>query len=782
MDEFHHLFDADRAKVMTKASQWLKVLIVNTGIPVVVCGMPEAEYVLRAEHTERRFKERLTLRCFTWRTAQGRREFCGMLKKLDETLPLAKTSGLADREIAGRLYLACRGVPDYLMTLLRGAAAEAIQRNSQSLELADLARVFEQKLAQQRVLAEQANPFIGKLDQGALGPCAGGRSRPSGRSRPQPQGVQDPKTTGQGVRLPGRAPMTSTAPVRPLPARAVPLPGESLISLIRRTSQAMAYENPRQLVALLLTQGPLPSHWNETASGPVLDHLANLLRVPPETLLPLTVHHYAPSLVLPSKRKRTPQNCDIGTVQRYFTAVGPVCPHCLQQDTAPYARLLWSFRPVPVCTEHRCLLISRCHECNRLLRSDRLDVSRCTCGALLIDAASVPVSDHGVELATKLHQLLLGQFLPVSGTSPATWFRWATHLAAAVTKTPEWLTNVTERLGIEPDTYVDEVAWLAAAEILTDWPERQEAFLDSFQQVDKHKSTSTGVGRRFGTLLRHAARLEELGHSAPADALRCYLLERYDGGHLNTKVCLFAKPGHRAGLDQRSWITQTDAAKMLGLRHGAVAALIDQGILTGKVHSAGLNGRSIGLVSRQSVETLRAELQSALNVKTVSSRLGIGRHAVLELIYREVLPRAVRTAKGWQIPQVSVTELESVYQQLPKGKRTTARWLSVRQATRKFGPTGLTLGALIEFILSGDIAARMAEPDQRLHGIVVRHAISFHLRRRFAISEIRPMATRSISLPRLFFRPTNQSDHPQQVDCDRVSQSSKSRPCPGCFP
>ena len=43
---------------MTKASQWLKVLIVNTGLPVVVCGMPEAEYVLSAEHTERRFKQR----------------------------------------------------------------------------------------------------------------------------------------------------------------------------------------------------------------------------------------------------------------------------------------------------------------------------------------------------------------------------------------------------------------------------------------------------------------------------------------------------------------------------------------------------------------------------------------------------------------------------------------------------------------------------------------------------------------------------------------------------
>ncbi|MCE9555401.1 MAG: TniB family NTP-binding protein [Planctomycetes bacterium] len=168
MDEFHHLFDMDRLKVMTKASQWLKVLIVNTGIPVVVCGMPEAEHVLRAEHTERRFKDRLTLRCFTWRTPVGRKEFCGMLKRLDDSLPLAECSQLANPETAGRIYLACRGVPDYLMSLIRGALAEAVYRQSERIEQADLARVFETKLAQQRVLAEQSNPFCGPLEETAL--------------------------------------------------------------------------------------------------------------------------------------------------------------------------------------------------------------------------------------------------------------------------------------------------------------------------------------------------------------------------------------------------------------------------------------------------------------------------------------------------------------------------------------------------------------------------------------------------------------------------------------
>lgn len=167
-DEFHHLFDMERARVMTKAAQWLKVLIVNTRIPVVVCGMPEAEHVLRAEHTERRFKERLTLRCFTWRTPAGRQEFCGMLKRLDATLPLAESSGLAEPEMAGRFYLACRGIPDYLMTLVRGGLTEALGRRIERIEATDLARVFERRLAHQRVLGEQANPFIGDWDATAL--------------------------------------------------------------------------------------------------------------------------------------------------------------------------------------------------------------------------------------------------------------------------------------------------------------------------------------------------------------------------------------------------------------------------------------------------------------------------------------------------------------------------------------------------------------------------------------------------------------------------------------
>ena len=260
--------------------------------------------------------------------------------------------------------------------------------------------------------------------------------------------------------------MTSPAPTRPLPARAVPLPGESLTSLVRRTSQAMGYDNPRQLVALLATQGPLPSHLNEVMPGRVLDYLSVLLRQHNEALSSLTVHRFAPSLLLVPKKQRTPGVCDSKTPQRYFAPSRSICPQCLKQDAIPYERLLWSFRPIPVCTTHGCLFVSRCPACNRPLRWDRPDASRCACGALLSETDPVSVSSHGTGLVEKLYEMLLGQFMPSSEMSPAASFWWARCLAAAAGKTPAWLADVAKRLEIETSTGLDATEWLAAAEIL----------------------------------------------------------------------------------------------------------------------------------------------------------------------------------------------------------------------------------------------------------------------------------------------------------------------------
>lgn len=91
-----------------------------------------------------------------------------MLQKLDDAIPLAQPSGLAGADMAGRIYLACRGIPDYLMTLIRGAVREAIERGAEAIEMPDLTRVYESRLTHQQLLLEQDNPFVGSLDQAAL--------------------------------------------------------------------------------------------------------------------------------------------------------------------------------------------------------------------------------------------------------------------------------------------------------------------------------------------------------------------------------------------------------------------------------------------------------------------------------------------------------------------------------------------------------------------------------------------------------------------------------------
>jgi hypothetical protein len=300
-------------------------------------------------------------------------------------------------------------------------------------------------------------------------------------------------------------------------------------------------------------------------------------------------------------------------------------------------------------------------------------------------------------------------------------FWWAARLMSAALKTPSWLEQIRERYELPDGSDAPFAAWLAAAEMLDDWPQSFEQFLEVFQTVTKHRTTDTGLSRSFGLLLRDAAHLEHLGDSAPAEVLRAYLLQRYTRGHLTTKVCLFKEPKHRRLVERRPWLTQTEAAVRLGLRQGAVADLVQRGLLDGDVRPAGQRGRSVGVVSRRSVERLKRQLTTSLSAQQAATRLGIGRHRVFELIHANLLTGAVRTARGWLIPEPSVGQLESCYNRLPVLKRPQSVWLSLRQATRQFGSSGLKLVQLMEFVQSGRVRARRSSGSGDWRGLKVHH-------------------------------------------------------------
>jgi hypothetical protein len=508
--------------------------------------------------------------------------------------------------------------------------------------------------------------------------------------------------------------------VHSLPARCIPLEGESLVSFLRRSAAVMDYQGPRYLRYLLADIGQLPMNVNSLGPGPLVDQLSILFRRSIDVLLAMTVHSFAPRLALTARDVIPPAVCDLRTALRYFGSTSfPICPPCLAADPVPYECLAWSLHCGIVCREHRCWLISRCPACQKPFRASRLDTVKCQCGASIAGIEPRRCSVSAAQLARQLHSLFLMGEKPIAGMSPAATCWWTERLAVAAARTPAW-TEPLRALGEAPQEMPKEsIAWLAAAEMVQGWPKRFREFLDVYQEVSKYRITSTGISRRFGLLIREAWQLEKLGFSAPADVLREYLLESYSGGHLSVKVCLFQGDIGKRLLAQNRWITQTEAGRMLGLRPPAIAALVRRGVLSGRVHAAGSRGRSVGVVSKESVELLQAALETTLRVTEAAHRLGIGRHAVLDLVHAGILAQAVRTIGGWKIPESSVQHIENVLSRLPPLDRSDSHWLSLRQATRVFGPAGLTLAAVLQLIEEGKVDARLTMDGKGLNRLVL---------------------------------------------------------------
>ncbi len=322
--------------------------------------------------------------------------------------------------------------------------------------------------------------------------------------------------------------------------------------------------------------------------------------------------------------------------------------------------------------------------------------------------------------ATLIQACLEGEPFTALDLSPAAALAWLDRLRSAVVRTPQWIERIRETMQLPGSLGDDPVAWLAAAEFLEVGPARLAEFLDVYQGIAKHRSTSTGVNRAFGHLLRDAESLESQGYPSPAEALRQYLLARYSHGHLNGKTTLFRQARHRRQLRDRDWIPQTTAARQLGIRGPTLARLIRQQVLEGRVHTAGKHGRTVGLVSRAAVVDLQRRLSTGFTVTQAAQRLGADRHRVLELIHEGVLTGVVRIARRWRIPAAAVEQLSATVAQLPPLMDRTSEWLSLREATRRFGASHLNLARIVRLLCAGQLLARRDPNETSLRGVYLQ--------------------------------------------------------------
>ena len=204
--------------------------------------------------------------------------------------------------------------------------------------------------------------------------------------------------------------------MRPLPAREPLLPGESLSSLVRRTAEAMGYENLARIRSLLKEAGDLPAHFSQLQPGPVWDQLGHLLKQPAEQIKLATVHHYANRFILVSHNEPLADWCDSKAALRFFSfGRAPVCPRCFDEDEHSYERLCWSLRPLPVCMQHNSRLISTCPKCTRPLRPSRLQANVCQCGFDIRHAKARLLTDLELRLFRSAEGWFDGGNLPLNG-------------------------------------------------------------------------------------------------------------------------------------------------------------------------------------------------------------------------------------------------------------------------------------------------------------------------------------------------------------------------------
>jgi hypothetical protein len=169
LDEFQHFIDRDSEKVLAEISDWLKNLIDKWKKPVILMGLQQSIKVLEANsQLKRRFAMRIELTDFPNSGIQEKqsppgiradeKNFRTFLKTLDDELPLAKDSNLADASLAKNIYDATKGNIAHTMKLVRRATWIALRKHNEMLDRALLATAFNDLST--KTVGSITNPFI----------------------------------------------------------------------------------------------------------------------------------------------------------------------------------------------------------------------------------------------------------------------------------------------------------------------------------------------------------------------------------------------------------------------------------------------------------------------------------------------------------------------------------------------------------------------------------------------------------------------------------------------
>ena len=473
-----------------------------------------------------------------------------------------------------------------------------------------------------------------------------------------------------------------------LPARAPPIDGESLLSVVRRSANAMGYDSSKRIIALLRETGTVPRWLNAIEASDTAERLADMLGLTMYELDKLTIHRYSAALTVTPATRSPPPHCDRKSRQQYFVSYPRVCPSCVSESETQADRILWSFRPVPICIQHGLPLVSLCPGCSpRHTDACLLNIERRHWTPLQENVSDRLTGKAVASMKRIVNCLENGDSLIPDTATPVS-FLWLDQLACRVASCLRWLRHARSELQI-PESFDDaSLRWIVAADLITDWPVRFHKYLGSCHSELESESQSVRARHPFHGIHRVAVRLARRGHFEPARAIRNFLSQRHSNGFISDPGWLRRNRVVRDLLNRQEWLSHDDAATKLQLSVASVAGLISNGVIAGTVNHGRRCGQITGVASLESVEALIRELDSSLALDEAGAALGIRSDWILELIQGGVLSRCIKVGHDWKIPLSSIEGTLQLIANQPVLMAGTHEWIPANVAIQKYESQG----------------------------------------------------------------------------------------------
>lgn len=139
LDEFQHFIDQGTNKIQHHVTDWLKMVVDDTRVGLVVAGLPSAMSVIsKNDQLVRRFQAPAILKRFDWRIQHDQNEFRSILFNIQKNLKEFSMPEMDSEDMALRMYVASGGLIGYVIKILREATSMAIQSENMIISLSSL--------------------------------------------------------------------------------------------------------------------------------------------------------------------------------------------------------------------------------------------------------------------------------------------------------------------------------------------------------------------------------------------------------------------------------------------------------------------------------------------------------------------------------------------------------------------------------------------------------------------------------------------------------------------